>query len=505
MEQDSIMTIDAYFNKHSFKPGETAKLAFSSDETSIDIELIRQGREDRTVWSASGMEAVKREIPADVVENGCAWPATVEIDIPPEWTSGFYLARLYPHGRRDVEPGLAFFVLRPSKRKASILIGLTTSTWEAYNDFGGANTYSSGSASYEAGAAIVSRQRPMARGMLWKSDDFVRLANTDTDGEDLPFLAWAIENGFSNWTGGAGWWNWEYPFVRWAEEEGIELDYACSDDLDADPSVLDGYTLFLSVGHDEYWSWNMRDHVEAFIAGGGNVMFLTGNTSFWQVRWNDARDQMTTYKSAFRDDPVFGTDNQSRTTGLWSNVVTGRPENTMTGLSFCRGGYARMVGCSPKGPGGYMVYRPDHWVFEGTGLRFGDLVGAKHAMIGYETDGCDFQMVNGLPVPTGEDGTPETFEILGLAPAALMNKDTALEGFYPEGTLSDVEVVADQAGGGITEKSLAKYAQGHAIMGVYERGGTVFNSGCTDWTCALSAGDPAVVQITRNLFARLAK
>ena len=34
----------------------------------------------------------------------------------------------------------------------------------------------------------------------------------------------------------------------------------------------------LSVGHDEYWSWEMRDAVEGFVAAGGNVAFFSGNT-----------------------------------------------------------------------------------------------------------------------------------------------------------------------------------------------------------------------------------
>ena len=31
----------------------------------------------------------------------------------------------------------------------------------------------------------------------------------------------------------------------------------------------------------------MRDTVESFIAGGGNVAFFSGNTALWQVRMED--------------------------------------------------------------------------------------------------------------------------------------------------------------------------------------------------------------------------
>ena len=100
-------------------------------------------------------------------------------------------------------------------------------------------------------------------------------------------IGYLLEHQFSQWAGSAGWPNAELPFVRWAEAAGYELDYACNADLETVPGLLDGRRLYLSVGHDEYWSWGMRDAVEQFVAGGGNAMFLSGNTSFWQVRHDD--------------------------------------------------------------------------------------------------------------------------------------------------------------------------------------------------------------------------
>ena len=39
-------------------------------------------------------------------------------------------------------------------------------------------------------------------------------------------------------------------------------------------------------------------------------------------------------------------------------------------------------------------------------------------IVGYECDGLDFVTRNGLPYPTGKDGTPRTTEILALAPSS---------------------------------------------------------------------------------------
>ena len=67
---------------------------------------------------------------------------------------------------------------------------------------------------------------------------------------------------------------WERDFVEWAEAAGYALDYCANSDLEWHPELLDNYRLVLSVGHDEYWSAPMRDHLEAYIAAGGNAAFF---------------------------------------------------------------------------------------------------------------------------------------------------------------------------------------------------------------------------------------
>ena len=52
------------------------------------------------------------------------------------------------------------------------------------------------------------------------------------------------------------------------------------------------------------------------------------------------------------------------------------------------------------GSGEYIVHRPEHWVFEGTDLKQGDAFGGLHTIVGYECDGCELRIKDGLPVPT---------------------------------------------------------------------------------------------------------
>ncbi|WP_369679253.1 N,N-dimethylformamidase beta subunit family domain-containing protein [Pseudomonas costantinii] len=36
-----------------------------------------------------------------------------------------------------------------------------------------------------------------------------------------------------------------------------------------DPHALEGYACAAFAGHDEYWTREMRDHVDAFVEEGG--------------------------------------------------------------------------------------------------------------------------------------------------------------------------------------------------------------------------------------------
>ena len=106
---------------------------------------------------------------------------------------------------------------------------------------------------------------------------------------------------------------------------------------------------------------------------------------------------------------------------MWSAPAIGRPESLTTGLSFTRGGYARVGEATPRSSGGYSVHRPEHPFFAGTDLRYGDVLGGADRIVAYEVDGCELTMVDGLPVPTYADGTPAGFEVLGTAPAHLLS------------------------------------------------------------------------------------
>ena len=442
--------IEGYAGQLSYAPGDEVELHVSTSAEKYSLEVSRLGAETSVVMRNEGLAGASHPIPVNASSHGCQWPTATSFRIPPDWRSGYYEVNLqvrdgggdFIHRNRRSAEGTLFFIVRSASPGANtkVLLQLSTNTYNAYNNWGGHSLYSYHDRDGLQGHR-VSFDRP-------------------TQGQFR---------------------NWELPFVTWAEENGIEIDYAANSDLELRPELLASYRLILSVGHDEYWSSAMRDNLESFIGEGGNVAFFSGNTCCWQVRSEDGGRALTCWKQGYNLDPVFQTGDHRLLSTAWSHHLVKRPENQLTGVGFLFGGYHRSHGQFMDGSGAYTVHRPTHWVFEGTGLGAGDEFGGKDTIVGYECDGCEFRVEDGKPVPTHRDGTPPGFLILGSCPARWHEGDSQWYERFP------VERV------------------GAAVMGVYTRGGTVFTSGATDWAHGLRGKDPTVTQITKNLLQKLSQ
>jgi hypothetical protein len=431
--------IAGYAGRVSYVAGDAVTLHVSTDAPTFAAEITRHALQPETVWQKGDIPGQKHPVPGDASSHGCRWPVAVTIPIPAEWRSGYYRVAL----RAGDATGTCFFVLRAAQPGATskVLIQLSTNTYNAYNNFGGFSLYAYNGLGGNQGHR-VSFERPPA-------------SQFDT---------------------------WERPFVDWAERSGIALEFAANSDLEFHPAMLGGYRLVLSLGHDEYWSKPMRDHLEKFIGDGGNVAFFSGNTCCWQVRSEDGGSAQTCWKQNYHSDPVYGARAGYETlSSLWSHFLVKRPENELTGVGFLWGGYHRSHGQLMDGSGAFTVHRPDHWIYEGTGLQRGDAFGGKDTIVGYECDGCEIEWRDSLPFPTHRDGTPKTFEILASAPAQWHPDDCQWYDHWENGR------------------------KGNAVLGVYTRGGTVFTCGSTDWSHGLAGGDPVVELITKNVIGRLSK
>src|SRR5207237_5648132 len=84
--------------------------------------------------------------------------------------------------------------------------------------------------------------------------------------------------------------NAEYPMVRFLEANGYDVTYSSGADTDRRGALIKNHKMFMSVGHDEYWSGPQRANVEAARDAGVNLAFFSGNESFWKTRWETSID-----------------------------------------------------------------------------------------------------------------------------------------------------------------------------------------------------------------------
>ncbi len=449
VEEPRPLFVEGYAGRVSYAPGEELTLHVSTSASAFSAEITRLGPKAQSVWTSGSVPGREQPIPQAASSAGCRWTASTTLKLPADWKSGYYQVVLrardsggaFTHRGSRTAESTCYFILRAAEpgKASKILLQLSTHTYNAYNNWGGFSLYAFNGRGGNQGHR-VSYERP-------PSSQFG---------------------------------TWEQPFVEWAESNGYVFDYAANGDLESHPEILKAYRLVLSVGHDEYWSAPMRDSLEAFIGSGGNVAFFSGNTCCWQVRAEDGGKALTCWKQNAHSDPIYSARGSYATlSSLWSHHLIKRPENQLTGVGFLWGGYHKSHGQLMDASGGYTVHRPDHWLFEGTGLKRNDTFGSKDTIVGYECDGCELEWKDGLPFPTCRDGTPKSFEILSTAPAQ----------WHPD----DCEWYERWENG----------RKGQSVLGVYTRGGTVFTCGSTDWSHGLRGKDPAVEQITRNLLKKL--
>jgi hypothetical protein len=394
--------VTGYCWPQSVRPGEQVGLHMSSSAgRPVRVEVARVGARREVVFSSDAVAADEHEIPRDASSKGCGWPIALTLDVDPTWQSGYYEVVMEIEVGEKVRRDYAFFIVRPSSG-ARIVVALATNTWHAYNDFGGSNLYT--------GGTHVAMQRPMAAGYLYKPPGKGRrVTGTGApDPQNAAHVGYIQLNHLSGYAGSAGWPDWELPFIEWAEREGFEIGVCTNADLEEHPEVLDGASLYLSVGHDEYWSRGMRDTVEAFIASGGNAAFFSGNTSLWQVRIEgDDHDVMVGYKGFFKNDPLDG----NRPRGGGDDILVRRggwssrePHDRCLVHPRRLSPHRSQRDCRPRrlhrAPSRSLDLRRHRARLRRRSRR------TEATVVGYECDGCVFTYRDGLPYPTGEDGTP---------------------------------------------------------------------------------------------------
>jgi hypothetical protein len=387
--KDATTQIQAYANATSVLPGHTLTFYVSTqkDSTGYSINFFRLGwygglggRLMATVRDQKGIEqgyfntvtkrlsdcascSVNRE--TGLVEAN--WRPSYEFTIPPNWVTGVYLAKFTD--ATGLQTYVPFDVLG-NFHSVYVLITPDTS-YQAYNGWGGWSLYEFNSLNTNPNdrAVKVSFDRPYAD---WYGSGGVLFFNADT--------------------------------IHWLERQGYDVSYISNVDLHSNPLQLLQHRVYISDGHDEYWTKEMRDGVEHARDSGVSLAFLGANASYWQMRFEPdslgvANRTIVCYKVQTKNkdlsrDPLYSIDN-SRVTSQWRDPVVGRPENALIGVMFSdliqeHRGFPWELSPTANSP-----------LLKGTGLQAGEPYGCE--AVGYEWDRI---FANGA--------TPKGLRVLGL-------------------------------------------------------------------------------------------
>ena len=306
----------------SVNRGGTIGFKIRTDSTDYRIDIYRLG-----YYAGDGarlVHTIQRQISAPQIQPSpsvntttglvdCgAWQVSASWAVPAAAVSGVYIAKLV---RQDATPGANHipFIVRDDGATSDLIFQTSDTTWQAYNSWGGYSLY--GGATAVNRAVKVSYNRPY---------------NT---------RAGAMQAGPWDWIFGV-----EHAMIRWLERNGYDVSYTTGVDVDRRGGELLTRKIYLSVGHDEYWSAAQRANVEAARAAGVNLAFFSGNECYWKIRWENSTDPSgTAYRTlvCYKESRENAkTDPSPVWTGTWRDPRFsppsdgGRPENALTGTIF---------------------------------------------------------------------------------------------------------------------------------------------------------------------------
>jgi hypothetical protein len=364
--------IEGYCDKQSVKAGEKLKIMVSTAPASpFEIEIFRMGyyggKGARLMQKLGPFEGKPQATPKPGKKNihECTWEPSTEITIPADWTSGVYLGRLSMIPPNDQTNGYQSYVVFIVKddRPVDILFQCSDNTWQAYNRWPDNYSVYTDKKGNQGPWADVSFNRPYGREAQFEG--VVNDPLTLGSGEFLPF---------------------EFPLAYWLEKEGYDVSYVSNSDMISPERGLKA-KAFISVGHDEYWDIRQYQSVVKMRDSGVNLLFLAGNSVCWVTPLTPST-QGEPLRTMFRGGPFGGNYkyavDRHRDHGPFPH--RGPDEGYLMG--------ARNV--EPvNGGGDWVCSKPDHWIFEGTGMKAGERIAG---LIGWEYHGDPPKDIPGLEI-----------------------------------------------------------------------------------------------------------
>lgn len=327
-------TIEGYCEPSSAAPGETIAFKINSPAGCRvfykELRFQANGSVGRGV-SAVTLAPSPQTTNTDPVRNGCGWTTTTTLTIPADWPSGIYTAHCV-----DIYGSECYvsFVVKPAPAaRGDIAVLANTNTWNCYNSWGGVGKY------VGLGTARLSFARPNNA-----APPFGEPSSHLLQGELWP--------------------------LNWMMQEGYKVDVYCDKDFHVGIADFSAYKALVLTTHPEYWTIQMMDHLETYLAGGGCLLYLAGNGLFEECSFDpqtgalialggqDGADGGTRWSQFFR--------NPNTTPGL---TRPARPERNILGVAYHNDSWQTYA------PFKVLAAGAAHPFFAGTGLVADDLVG----------------------------------------------------------------------------------------------------------------------------------
>jgi hypothetical protein len=444
--------IEGFASATSINQGETIDLYVNTNASAFDIAIYRSG-----YYGGAGGRLIKKieNLKGIVQPDGytdrttglasfSTWSPCYHLETDSSWVSGIYIAKLL---RRDTGgENQIFFVVRDDARGATILYQQSVTTYHAYNNYGGKSLYNFNSSSY----TTISEERRAVKVALKRP--YTGLSDTLVNDRYV---------------------NVEYPLVSWLESQGYDVSYSTSMDTHfagksgANNSLIK-HKVFISAGHDEYWSQEMRDAVTAARDAGVHICFFGSNTCYWRIRFepDPATQEPDTVIVCYKTAQSGPADPSGHATSTWRDSVSvNTPENGLVGLQYIGDHDSFFF------PWRVSAELAQHRLYRNTGLEHlppGSYVDIGQNLIGWEWDAV---------VDNGH--TPPNLTIVAASPV------------FGE-LLQDNGRVYD-----------LRQATVHTTCYTAQSGALVFASGTNHWSWGLAVVEPDVriQQITYNLLA----
>jgi hypothetical protein len=444
--------IEGFASATSINQGESIDFYVNTSASTFDITIFRSGyyggmggRQIKVINNLPGKSQPAAYNEPNTGLASCSnWSPSYRLETDAEWVSGIYIAKLLRHdtgGENHI-----YFVVRDDARGADILYQQSITTYHAYNNYGGKSLYNFNSShcntiSEEQRAVKVGVKRPYTRV------------------NDPLFYNRYL--------------NVEYPLVSWLEAQGYDLSYSTNLDTHHSGAVgaenqLLKHRVFISAGHDEYWSQEMRNAVTAARDAGVNLCFLGSNTCYWRIRFE--ADPVTHEPDAvivcYKTTQSGPSDPSGHATSTWRDPIgANAPENALVGVQYIGDHDSSFF------PLRVTAETSQHPLYRNTGLEH--IAADSYVDIGQKLIGWEWDAV----VDNGH--SPLGLEIVAASPVF-------------GNLLTDAGHIYD-----------LRQASVHATRYTAQSGALVFASATNHWPWGLAIiePDPRIQQITYNVLS----